>query len=1132
MIVSAQGSDSSLLFCSLCCHAKADVSASLPTIQLAYLPASESPVLPMVPESPVLPVVPESPVLPISVCPDMTSADKSAPLHASDVAATVQGVFKFKSAEKWSACEIQERLDDHMQEKKTRAAVRPKRPSSVELVPGQHDDMILGSNVIKHLIHDLKNHNEYWNIASRHEHQLNPEPTDSKAKPRGILIGRLVTPLWGDRWVPMTIVNPSDKAVTLKRNSKLADVSPCLAVEDFDVFQGLQLASEQRKIDTSSDDSLTSQAKDVFSKHPLDCGEAKGHEHRIRLTDERPFRLPYRRVPPAYYQKLRQVLTDMEEKGIIRKSSSEYASPLVMVWKKDEAEALSRLQVVFQRLRENGLKLAPKKCHLLQRQVEVITAMRVQDLMEDDERRGKLAKDRKSQGVYRKLTPVDWTADCEKAFDHLKTMLLECVVLAHPDFNEPFILSVDASLDGLGAVLSQVPKGESKARPVAFASKTLSASQRKYPAHRLEFMALKWSVCEKFSHWLKGHKFTVWTDNNPLTYLMSKPKLDACEIRWVSKLASFSFDLKHLPGKVNVVADALSRDPFTKSIGQRLLEEPYPSLVQQSSGVEEDSIQDVFRAGCQSQVCRPVSRFTFGTGYGDAEIRALCQGCCDWSDAAETRAVHLVQHVQQLSGYQETFPTFSAEELKLSQEGDPVISTVLPFVFDRKRPSRREKHGADSKVLRMFKQWERLCVQDGILYRTTKDPASKQKRYQYVLPESLKIRALTGIHDLAGHQGQDRTLSLARQRFYWSDMERDIRDYVKCCQRCVFGKSPEPAARAPLESIKSSAPMELAKENWPQQIQTLTFAYNATVHETSGLKTAMEIAQKHSTIEQQRQARQYNKRIKGTCLSVGDRVLVANKGERGKKKLADKWEDGVYTVIGADPSIHVYKVQDAAGHTRVVHRNLLMEVNFLPVPRVCRNEDTVGADLSLVSEEGCDDGGEATSLFRVLAQDEGGCKPTAPPQTCEEYTSSVTVYIGKCIEDVTIAKTNHNHVPTKKRETAEVACSDEGSRLALKEGTRGPKEGKAKLSTGHQRGEAGHMGQSIPKSTSETVVTHCVWQAIRPSLTTGLHHLPVQCCLSPRCAEPSRRRVRGQNGVAGGRPHSSRRRGCVLPAAT
>lgn len=80
---------------------------------------------------------------------------------------------------------------------------------------------------------------------------------------------------------------------------------------------------------------LIEQYEDIFSRHPLDCGEAKRFVHRIHLTDERPFRMPYRRVPPAHYQQLRQVLTDMEEKGIIRKSISEYASPLVMVWKKD-----------------------------------------------------------------------------------------------------------------------------------------------------------------------------------------------------------------------------------------------------------------------------------------------------------------------------------------------------------------------------------------------------------------------------------------------------------------------------------------------------------------------------------------------------------------------------------------------------------------------------------------------------------------------------------------------------------------------------------------------------------------------------------------------------------------------------
>ena len=222
-------------------------------------------------------------------------------------------------------------------------------------------------------------------------------------------------------------------------------------------------------------------------------------------------------------------------------------------------------------------------------------------------------------------------------------MLLECAVLAHPDFEQPFILSTDASLDGLGAVLSQVPKGETKARPIAFASKTLSVSQRKYPAYRLEFLALKWSVCEKFSHWLKGHSFTIWTYNNPLTYLLTKPKLDACELRWVSKLASYSFDPKHLPGKRNVVADALSRDVFVTPISQRLLEEPYVILSQEADEVGEESIQDAFRISSQTQILKSISHHSSKLVCGAAEMKALCQAHCDWTDAAETLAMCITQ---------------------------------------------------------------------------------------------------------------------------------------------------------------------------------------------------------------------------------------------------------------------------------------------------------------------------------------------------------------------------------------------------------------------------------------------------------------------------------------------------------
>lgn len=75
---------------------------------------------------------------------------------------------------------------------------------------------------------------------------------------------------------------------------------------------------------------------------------------------------------------------------------------------------------------------------------------------------------------YLKLSPADWKVDCEEALHTLKLELTKNVTLAHPDFDRPFVLAVGASFDGVGAVLSQVLAGEEIARPVAFASRTLS----------------------------------------------------------------------------------------------------------------------------------------------------------------------------------------------------------------------------------------------------------------------------------------------------------------------------------------------------------------------------------------------------------------------------------------------------------------------------------------------------------------------------------------------------------------------------------------------------------------------------------------------------------------------------------
>ena len=142
------------------------------------------------------------------------------------------------------------------------------------------------------------------------------------------------------------------------------------------------------------------------------------------------------------------------------------------------------------------------------------------------------------------LPEFQWTPACQEGFDQLKKALTEAPVLAYLDYSKPFILETDASLKGLGTVLSQ--KGDdNEIRVIAYASRSLrplEKSMQDYSSAKIELMALKWSVCDKFKDYLLGSKFTVFTDNNPLCYIKSS-KLGAAQIRWLSELALYDFDI-------------------------------------------------------------------------------------------------------------------------------------------------------------------------------------------------------------------------------------------------------------------------------------------------------------------------------------------------------------------------------------------------------------------------------------------------------------------------------------------------------------------------------------------------------------------------------------------------------------
>ena len=131
-------------------------------------------------------------------------------------------------------------------------------------------------------------------------------------------------------------------------------------------------------------------------------------------------------------------------------------------------------------------------------------------------------------------------------------------ILAYANFSKPFKLHTDACGTGLGALLYQTREDSNKAL-IAYASRSLSKAESHYPAHKLEFLALKWAVVEKFHKNLYGLTFDVHTDNNLLTYVLTTAKLDAASHHWVASLANYHFRLPYGAGKANIDADVLLR---------------------------------------------------------------------------------------------------------------------------------------------------------------------------------------------------------------------------------------------------------------------------------------------------------------------------------------------------------------------------------------------------------------------------------------------------------------------------------------------------------------------------------------------------------------------------------------------
>lgn len=657
-------------------------------------------------------------------------------------------------------------------------------------------------------------------------------------------------------------------------------------------------------------------------------------------------------------------------------------------------------------------------------------------------------KRKKSDQLHSSQTII-WTGEHEKVLCQLIEYLLSPPLLGYPDFEKPFVLHCDASQEGLGAVLYQRQQG--KLVVIGYGSRTLTAPETNYHLHsgKLEFLAMKWAICERFREYLYyAPSFTVYTDNNPLTYVLTTAKLNATTHRWIAELADFNFSIKYRPGKANGDADGLSRMPLDM--------EQYMGTCSQE--MEPEVITTVTQAlQLESHEHQPW----------------MCPATI--STACDVEQERITSPVAELS----------TEKLKKAQEDDPVIGKVREYVITGQWPHLRERDRRDDTSILMRERNKLYVNENGILYRKSVG------RAQLVLPTTFHPLIYKELHEELGHLGVERTLSLIRDRFYWPHMQRDVDHYVTKVCSCLKRKRPNKPTRAPLVNVVTTYPFEMvsidylhlesckggyeyilvvvdhftrfaqayactnksaktaaekifgdfvlkfgfpvklhhdqgkefenklfskleeycgiqgsrttpyhaagngqaerfnrtllsmlrnlteeAKSDWKSSLAKVVHAYNCTRSEATGyapyyllygrnprlpvdimfgltpsdqstshseyaskwrkrMQEAYRLASKTAEKEQTRAKKHYDRKTYGVELQPGCRVLVRNFRDRGGPgKLRSYWEEQVYVVTERkhkDSPVYAVQPEKGPGKTRVLHRNLLLPCDFLPV---------------------------------------------------------------------------------------------------------------------------------------------------------------------------------------------------------
>lgn len=262
----------------------------------------------------------------------------------------------------------------------------------------------------------------------------------------------------------------------------------------------------------------------------------------------------------------------------------------ILIFASDMETHFKRLGKVLERVKSAGLRINPEKCQIMRREIKYLGHVINDQGIQTDPEKVKAIKEfekpkcvknlrsflglcnyyrrfisgyaKKAKALERRCgrgnTKLDWTEECQTAFEEMKEALTQPPILAFPDINKVFILDTDASFEAIGAVLSQ--KGDDgKERVIAYGSRSMNPHELGYCITRKELLAVYY-FCNLYKHYLYGQRFKLRTDHKALTFMVSTKKPITAQFQtWINFLSSLEIEFEYRKGAAHSNADALSR---------------------------------------------------------------------------------------------------------------------------------------------------------------------------------------------------------------------------------------------------------------------------------------------------------------------------------------------------------------------------------------------------------------------------------------------------------------------------------------------------------------------------------------------------------------------------------------------